>query len=75
MENLMATRIRFAVIAAPRFFDWRALLAWSRTRADRARQRRRLSEMSERELRDIGISRSDAAAEAEKTWLKCILSR
>ncbi|MBM3535049.1 MAG: DUF1127 domain-containing protein [Alphaproteobacteria bacterium] len=46
-----------------------------RARADRARQRRRLAEMSDRELKDIGISRADALAEAEKSWLRSILSR
>lgn len=71
----MTARIRIAVPAAPRLFDGRSLLAWSRARADRARQRRRLAEMSDRELKDIGISRADALAEAEKSWLRSILSR
>jgi len=31
--------------------------------------------MSDRELKDIGISRADALAEAEKSWLRSILSR
>ncbi|MBM3548464.1 MAG: DUF1127 domain-containing protein [Alphaproteobacteria bacterium] len=71
----MTTRLRYAVLAAPRLFDWRALLAWSRASADRARQRRRLAEMSDRELKDIGVSRADAVAESEKTWFRGVLSR
>ena len=70
----MTTRIRFAV-ATPlsrRRFDLGALLAWSRAVADQARQRRRLAEMSDRQLADIGISRSDARAEAEKPWWKLV---
>jgi len=71
----MASRIRFAPVVSPPPLGWRALLDWSRRSADRARQRRRLAEMTDRELKDIGLSRADAEGEAAKTWLRCILSR
>jgi uncharacterized protein YjiS (DUF1127 family) len=72
----MATRIRFAFIAPKRStLGLGALLAWSRSAADRARQRRRLAEMSDHQLKDIGISRADAMAEVEKSRWRCILSR
>jgi uncharacterized protein YjiS (DUF1127 family) len=35
---------------------------------DRARQRRRLSELSDHMLRDIGLTRADAWAEADKPF-------
>ena len=41
-------------------------LVWS----DRSRQRRQLSELSDHMLRDIGLTRADAWAEADKPfWL------
>ena len=69
----MAIRIRFAVSPAPRRLPGLGdLLDWSRRLADQARQRRRLLEMSDRQLADIGISRCDARVEAEKPWWKLI---
>jgi uncharacterized protein YjiS (DUF1127 family) len=35
---------------------------------DRSRQRRRLGELDDRMLRDIGLTRADAWAEAEKPF-------
>jgi uncharacterized protein YjiS (DUF1127 family) len=35
---------------------------------DRARQRRELAQWSERDLHDVGLSRSDVAHEAEKPF-------
>ena len=65
----MTIRIRVAVVATPRrSFSFGALLAWSRAAADRSRQRRRLAEMSDHQLRDIGISRAEAQAASETSW-------
>lgn len=43
---------------------WRTLLCWQR----RANDRRRLAEMGDDLLKDIGISRVDAQAEARKPF-------
>jgi uncharacterized protein YjiS (DUF1127 family) len=42
--------------------------AWILTAAGRWRQRRMLKTLDERTLHDIGISRSQALAEARKPW-------
>jgi uncharacterized protein YjiS (DUF1127 family) len=42
----------------------RLLLCWQ----ERAAQRRRLSELDDRALKDIGLSRADAAGESAKTF-------
>ncbi|MFC3675615.1 DUF1127 domain-containing protein [Ferrovibrio xuzhouensis] len=47
---------------ALRAFD--ALLGWQR----RARQRGQLAGMSDSDLKDVGLSRSDVAAEADKPF-------
>ncbi len=65
----MTTRIRITVVAAPRRpFGFGALLDRSRAVADRACQRRRLAEMSDHQLRDIGISRAEAQAASAASW-------
>jgi uncharacterized protein YjiS (DUF1127 family) len=46
----------------------RGVLAWARRCAERSAQRRALARLSDWELRDIGISRREAAAEAGKWW-------
>jgi uncharacterized protein YjiS (DUF1127 family) len=43
-------------------------LAWMRAVAARWRERRILETLSDRELRDIGVSRSEALAEAGKPF-------
>ncbi len=64
----MTTRIRSASASPRRRFDLVALVAWSRRLASRLRQRRRLAELDDRLLRDIGVTRSRALAEASKPW-------
>jgi len=64
----MTTRIRSASASPRRRFDLAALVAWSRRLASRLRQRRRLAELDDRLLRDIGVTRSRALAEASKPW-------
>ncbi len=65
----MAVRIRFAApIRLPRLLGFGDLLAWNRAAADRSRQRRRLAEMSDQMLKDIGITREQAQAASETSW-------
>ncbi|MBL8690828.1 MAG: DUF1127 domain-containing protein [Rhodospirillaceae bacterium] len=64
----MTTHIRSASASLRRRFDLAALVAWSRRLAGRLRQRRRLAELDDRLLRDIGVTRSRALAEASKPW-------
>ncbi|QCO14958.1 DUF1127 domain-containing protein [Azospirillum brasilense] len=45
---------------------FRALLAWIAHLRDQRRQREALLSLSDRELRDIGITRYDAVTEAQK---------
>jgi uncharacterized protein YjiS (DUF1127 family) len=70
----MPTRIPFGLRAAPnlgyrrstRRVSWRDLTAWTRYAISRWRERRMLEMLDERILSDIGISRSQALAEARK---------
>ena len=55
----MTTRIRSASAPPRRRFELAALVAWSRRLASRLRQRRRLAELDDRLLRDIGVTRSE----------------
>lgn len=65
----MTTRLRFAAAFSPRpGLDLRAVLDWSRRVSSRLRQRRRLAELDDRMLRDIGVTRTQVAAEAAKPW-------
>lgn len=72
----MATRIQFDFPAVsvrtfrdlPRGETKGGLIAWLRAAAARWRQRRTLEELDERMLRDIGVSRSQAMAEASKPF-------
>jgi len=52
----------------PRGLPGDGLLAWLRAAAARWRERRLLWELDERMLHDIGISRSQAIAEAQKPF-------
>ncbi len=63
----MAIRTRPS-IRFPRLPGPSDLLAWSRAAADRSRQRRRLAEMSDQMLKDIGITREQARAASEISW-------
>ncbi len=78
----MPTRVQFDVHAAPNpaarrlswhrglswpnGLSWKHLAAWTRCAAVRWRERRMLATLDDRLLRDIGISRSQALAEAAK---------
>jgi uncharacterized protein YjiS (DUF1127 family) len=70
----MATRIQFdfpavsdpAYRGSPRFRSPRGLLDWCHATIRRWRERRLLEVLDERMLSDIGISRSQALAEARK---------
>ena len=72
----MTIRIQFdlPVMASPPFHGLpfgvsrRGLLAWARAVIRRWRERRVLEVLDERMLRDIGVSRSQALAEAAKPW-------
>jgi uncharacterized protein YjiS (DUF1127 family) len=68
----MTTRIQFD-FPAMGYRDFHrkpggGLAAWIRAAADRWRQRRALAEIDDRMLRDMGISRSQAMAEAAKPF-------
>jgi uncharacterized protein YjiS (DUF1127 family) len=45
-----------------------ALAGWARAGAERSRQRRALAQLNDFDLRDIGLTRSDAAGEAAKPF-------
>lgn len=47
---------------------WRRLVCWLRDAAERRRSRRVLAQLDARQLHDIGISHSEAAAEAQKPF-------
>jgi uncharacterized protein YjiS (DUF1127 family) len=69
----MATRIPFdlSTMAMPgprRLPSSNSLTVWPRALIARWRERRILEEMDDRMLRDIGISRSQALAEAAKPF-------
>jgi uncharacterized protein YjiS (DUF1127 family) len=70
----MATRILldFPTFSKPAFrgIAGGGLTAWFRAAAARRRQRRILETLDDRTLRDIGISRSQALAEARKPFWK-----
>jgi uncharacterized protein YjiS (DUF1127 family) len=51
---------------APRLLPARAIRAWILRCAERAEERRILAQLTDWELRDIGITRADANAEADK---------
>jgi uncharacterized protein YjiS (DUF1127 family) len=53
-------------VPVPALAAARPLLAWVRACAERARQRRALSRLDDRLLRDIGVSRSEVDAEQAK---------
>jgi uncharacterized protein YjiS (DUF1127 family) len=59
---------RSAVDGAPRVERTPRLIGWIRVAAMRWTQRRILEELGDRDLRDIGISRSEALAEARKPF-------
>jgi uncharacterized protein YjiS (DUF1127 family) len=68
----MTTRIQFGFPAVG-YWDFRrkprvGLAVWIKTAAERWRQRRALAEIDDRMLRDMGISRSQAMAEAAKPF-------
>ena len=69
----MAVRVQFGVPAVSfRTHHERAtgvgVMRWASAFATRWKQRRMLEELDARMLRDIGISRSEALAEANKPW-------
>jgi uncharacterized protein YjiS (DUF1127 family) len=72
----MSTRLElnFIRLSVPAFrplsrqISLRALPGWIRALVARWRQRRLLEELDDRSLRDIGISRSEALAEARKPF-------
>jgi uncharacterized protein YjiS (DUF1127 family) len=75
----MAVRIQFDLPAAsdpafrgvPRRVSGRGLAVWLHAAIRRWRQRRILEQLDDRALRDIGISRSEALAEAGKPfWVR-----
>lgn len=47
---------------------FRATLAWLAGRRERRRQRQALHELSDELLKDIGVSRAEAWAEASRPW-------
>ncbi|MBB3897444.1 DUF1127 domain-containing protein [Roseococcus suduntuyensis] len=47
---------------------WHRFVAWCQDAAQRRRTRRLLAQLDNRQLHDIGISRSEAAAEAQKPF-------
>jgi len=51
-----------------RWLGWKDLIALCNEWRDRLRSRRELAAMSERELRDIGLTRYDARHEARKPF-------
>jgi uncharacterized protein YjiS (DUF1127 family) len=70
----MATRVQFDFIALPardfRSMSGGGLIVWLRAAAVRWRERRILETLDDRMLRDIGVSRSQAFAEARKPFWK-----
>ncbi|PDV86954.1 hypothetical protein CO652_18515 [Rhizobium sp. H4] len=46
----------------------RRLLAAIESRLEKRRSRRKLSDLTDDELRDIGLTRAQAAAETSKSW-------
>jgi len=68
------TQFDFAAMSGPEFrrarrhWAGRGWLARMRSVAARWRERRILETLSDRELRDIGVSRSEALAEAAKPF-------
>lgn len=68
----MTIRIAFAPGLLPRATPRRRsvspLMAWLRAAVRRVRQRRALAELDDRALRDIGVTRVEAQAEANKPF-------
>jgi uncharacterized protein YjiS (DUF1127 family) len=69
----MAVRVQFGFPAVPYSAVFRravdgGAVRWVYAAVARWKQRRLLEELDERMLRDIGISRSEALAEANKPW-------
>ena len=52
--------------STPERSHWRALRSWWRQALERRRQRRVLAELDEHLLRDIGLTREQALAEARR---------
>jgi uncharacterized protein YjiS (DUF1127 family) len=65
MEAAMRTTIALPARHEPRRRHWIALLRLWRQRSE---QRRELAALSDRTLRDIGITRLDAVREAQKPF-------
>lgn len=63
VENLSADKGRRKPIRL-RAIVLRALLHWS----DKRRSRQVLSELTDQQLRDIGLTRSEARVEVNKSW-------
>jgi len=62
-------RISLAAVRPRRPAGLQRLLVWLRDAMDRARQRRRLAELDDRLLRDIGLTRADVREETRKpSW-------
>ena len=57
-----------STVRAPQFSRRGGWIAWTRAFAGRYHERRLLEELDDRALRDIGISRSQALAEAAKPF-------
>jgi uncharacterized protein YjiS (DUF1127 family) len=51
-----------------RWLEWKALIALYGEWRRRLRSRRELATMSERSLRDVGLTRYDAAVESQKPF-------
>jgi uncharacterized protein YjiS (DUF1127 family) len=62
------TQLAFSAMYAPRTSRAWGLAGWIRAAATRWTQRRMLEELGDRDLRDIGISRSEAITEARKPF-------
>lgn len=58
-----ATSARFQFAAR-----WRRVVAWLQRRHELAQQRRRLRDLDEHMLKDIGLSRADVARIAGRRW-------
>lgn len=68
--NGWATRVAPSTMTAGLSASITTLRHWVARLLRQAEERRYLLAMDERELRDIGLTRYDAVAEATKTWWK-----
>jgi len=67
----MSAAVKSAGLAAARGDLWREALVALKTWRRRSRERRELMRLSDLELRDFGIGRTDAIDEASKPFWRC----